>query len=69
MRASTHFTHPLSLSHTHTTQEHKPGDTEYSAKPTNLRLKTPRNLSPKQVTEMDALLGCCNPCNSAFPKP
>ena len=61
---STQFTHPLTHTHTHNTQEYKPGDTKYSAKPANLRLKAPRNLSPKQVTEMEALLGCCNPCNS-----
>ena len=61
---STQFTHPLTHTHTHNTQEYKPGDTKYSAKPANLRLKAPRNLSPKQVTEMEALLGCWNPCNS-----
>ena len=61
---STQFTHPLTHTHTHNTQEYKPGDTKYSAKPANLRLKAPRNLSPKQVTEMEALLGCCNPCDS-----
>ena len=61
---------PPRISHTHSrslsqnTQEYKPGDTKYSAKPANLRLKAPRNLSPKQVTEMEALLGCWNPCNS-----
>ena len=63
-RAPPRISHTHSLSHTHNTQEYKPGDTKYSAKPANLRLKAPRNLSPKQVTEMEALLGCCNPCNS-----
>ena len=63
-RAPPRISHTHSLSHTQNTQEYKPGDTKYSAKPANLRLKAPRNLSPKQVTEMEALLGCCNPCNS-----
>ena len=65
-RVRLHAFHTPTRTHTHThnTQEHKPGDTEHSAKPANLRLKTPRNLSPKQVAEMEALLGCCNPFNS-----
>ena len=63
-RAPPRISHTHSLTHTHNTQEYKPGDTKYSAKPANLRLKAPRNLSPKQVTEMEALLGCWNPCNS-----
>jgi hypothetical protein len=33
---STQFTHPLTHTHTHNTQEYKPGDTKYSAKPVRI---------------------------------
>jgi hypothetical protein len=60
-RAPPRISHTHSHTNTHHTQEHEPSDIEYSAKPANLRLKAPRNLSPKQVAEMEALLGVAIP--------